>query len=122
MGQFARASFRLAPPLVERVLPLVAQSGRTFLRVQPSPGEQLVQLAWDEGPAWTFRLEIVHASGDEGFSIDGALIRGSERLAVRAPWLVLPSGYIIHGNRIARLDPRGAFALAGAASRHRGRW
>jgi superfamily II DNA or RNA helicase len=110
MGTFARASFRLAAPLVERVLPLIAQSGRTFLRVQPSPGEQLVQLAWDEGPPWTFRLEIVHASGDEGFSIDGALIRGNERLAVRAPWLVLASGYIVHGNRIARLDPRGAFA------------
>jgi superfamily II DNA or RNA helicase len=110
MGTFARASFRLAAPLVERVLPLIAQSGRAFLRVQPSPGEQLVQLAWDDGPAWTFRLEIVHASGDEGFSIDGALVRGSERLAVRAPWLVLGSGYIVHGNRIARLDPRGAFA------------
>jgi superfamily II DNA or RNA helicase len=110
VSQFARASFRLAAPLVERALPLIAQSGRAFLRVQPSPGEQLVQLAWDEGPAWTFRLEIVHASGDEGFSIDGALIRGDERLAVRAPWLVVASGYIIHGNRIARLDPRGAFA------------
>ena len=107
---FARASFRLAPPLVERVLPLIGQSGRTFLRVQPSPGEQLVQLGWDDGPPWTFRLEIVHASGDEGFSIDGALVRGDERLAVRAPWLVLPSGYIVHGNRIARLDPSGAFA------------
>jgi superfamily II DNA or RNA helicase len=110
MGTFARASFRLGAPLVERTLPLVAQSGRAFLRVQPSPGEQLVHLAWDEGPPWTFRLEIVHASGDEGFSIDGALIRGNERLAVRAPWLVLASGYIVHGNHIARLDPRGAFA------------
>jgi superfamily II DNA or RNA helicase len=110
MSQFARASFRLAAPLVERTLPLIAQSGRAFLRVQPPPGEQLVQLAWDDGAPWTFRLEIVHASGDEGFSIDGALIRGTERLAVRAPWLVLASGYIVHGNRIARLDPRGAFA------------
>ena len=110
MGTFARASFRLAAPLVERALPLIAQSGRAFLRVQPSPGEQLVQLAWDDGPAWTFRLEIVHASGDEGFSIDGALVRGNERLAVRGPWLVLASGYIVHGTRIARLDPRGAFA------------
>lgn len=110
MSQFARASFRLAAPLVERALPLIAQSGRAFLRVQPPPGEQLVQLAWDDGPAWTFRLEILHASGDEGFSIDGALVRGTDRLAVRAPWLVLPSGYIVHGSRIARLDPRGAFA------------
>jgi superfamily II DNA or RNA helicase len=110
LGHFARASFRLPAPLVERVLPIIAQSGRTFLRVQPSPGEQLIPLAWDDGPPWTFRLEIVHASGDEGFSIDGALVRGEERLAIRAPWLVLGGGYIIHANRIARLDPRGAFA------------
>ncbi|MEO6238488.1 MAG: SWIM zinc finger family protein, partial [Vicinamibacterales bacterium] len=85
LSQFARTSFRLAAPLVERALPLIAQSGRAFLRVQPPPGEQLLQLAWDDGPAWTFRLEIVHASGDEGFSIDGTLARGNERLAVRAP-------------------------------------
>jgi superfamily II DNA or RNA helicase len=110
LGHFARASFRLPAPLVERVLPIIAQSGRTFLRVQPSPGEQLIPLAWDDGPPWTFRLEIVHASGDEGFSIDGALVRGEERLAIRAPWLVLAGGFIIHANRIARLDPRGAFA------------
>jgi superfamily II DNA or RNA helicase len=110
LGHFARASFRLPAPLVERVLPIIAQSGRTFLRVQPSPGEQLIPLAWDDGPPWTFRLEIVHASGDDGFSIDGALVRGEERLAIRAPWLVLGGGYIIHANRIARLDPRGAFA------------
>jgi superfamily II DNA or RNA helicase len=110
LGHFARASFRLPAPLVERVLPIIAQSGRTFLRVQPSPGEQLIPLAWDDGPPWTFRLEIVHASGDDGFSIDGALVRGEERLAIRAPWLVLGGGFIIHANRIARLDPRGAFA------------
>ena len=30
------------------------------------PGEQLVQLAWDDGPPWTFRLEIVHASRRRG--------------------------------------------------------
>ena len=29
---------------------------------------------------------------------------------MREPWMVLASGYIVHGNRIARLDPRGAFA------------
>ena len=108
LGHFARGSFRLPAPLVERVLPIIAQSGRAILRVQPSPGEQLVPLVWDDGPPWTFRLEIVHASGDEGFSIDGALVRGSERLAIRAPWLVL-AGFIIHADRIARLDPRGAF-------------
>ena len=109
LGHFARASFRLPAPLVERVLPIIAQSGRAILRVQPSPGEHLVPLVWDDGPPWTFRLEIVHASGDEGFSIDGALIRGDERLAIRAPWLVL-AGFIIHADRIARLDPRGAFS------------
>jgi superfamily II DNA or RNA helicase len=110
MSQFARASFRLAAPLVERALPVIAQSGRAFLRVQPPPGEQLMPLLWDDGPAWTFRLEIVHATRDEGFSIDGALARAGERLAIREPWLVLGGGFIVHRDRIARLDPRGAFA------------
>jgi superfamily II DNA or RNA helicase len=105
----SRAAFRLVGPIVERVLPLVARSGRAFLRVRPQPADDLVALVWDEGLPWSFRLEIVHPAGDESFSIDGALARGDERLAIRQPWMVL-DGYIFHGGSVARLDARGAFA------------
>jgi superfamily II DNA or RNA helicase len=105
----ASASFRLVGPIVDRTLPLIAQSGRAFLRLRQGTSNQLVPLGWDDGPPWTFRLEIVHAAGDEAFSIDGALLRGDERLAVRQPLMVV-EGYLVHGGRLARLDSRGAFA------------
>ena len=42
-------------------------------------------LAWDDGPPWVFRLEVGHVARDESISIDGALVRGSERLLIREP-------------------------------------
>jgi superfamily II DNA or RNA helicase len=109
LTQYGRASFRLAQPLVDRVLPLVAQSARALLRARPHPDEEIVPLAWDDGPPWTFHLEVVHGSASESFSIDGALVRGGDRLAIREPWMLI-DGYVFHGRFVARLDARGAFA------------
>jgi superfamily II DNA or RNA helicase len=106
---FGRTSFRLAGPLLDRVLPEVVRSGRAMLRLQRQP-EEFVPLEWDEGPPWVFRLDIVHAARDESFSIDGAFVRGSDRLPIREPSMVLASGYLFHRGRVARLDPGGAFA------------
>jgi superfamily II DNA or RNA helicase len=106
---FGRSSFRLAGPLLDRVLPEVAKSGRAMLRLQRQP-EEFVPLEWDDGPPWVFRLDVVHASRDESFSIDGALVRGGERLPIREPSMVLSSGYLFHRGRVARLDAGGAFA------------
>jgi superfamily II DNA or RNA helicase len=111
VGDLGRASFRLAGPLVDRVLPLIAQSGRAVLRIRRQPTDELIPLAWDDGPPWVFRLEVGHVSRDESVSIDGALERGSERLLIREPTMVLASGYLVHAGRLARLDARGAFTL-----------
>src|SRR4051812_1077902 len=111
VGDFGRASFRLSGPLLERVLPLVANTGRAFLRIRRQPTDELIPLTWDDGQPWVFRLEVVHHARDESFSIDGALVRGSDRLLIREPTMVLPSGYVFYAGRIGRLDARGAFAL-----------
>ena len=110
-GQQGLASFRLTQPLLDRVLPMIVQSGRAMLRVRRQPGEELIPLTWDDGPPWSFRLEVGHPSGNAHTSIDGALVRGSERLLIREPTMILPSGYFVHGGRMARLDARGAFAM-----------
>ena len=102
-------SFRLAGPLLDRVLPEVVRSGRAMLRQQRQPDEYL-PLEWDEGPPWVFRLDVVHGARDESFSIDGALVRGDERLPIREPSMVLASGYLFHRGRVARLDAGGSFA------------
>ena len=96
---------------VDRVLPLIAQSGRAMLRIRRTPTDELIPLAWDDGPPWVFRLEVGHVTRDESVSIDGALVRASERLLIREPTMILPSGYLVHAGRLARLDARGAFTL-----------
>ena len=55
-----------------------------------------IPLTWDDGPPWIFRLEVGHVSRDESVSIDGALVRGADRLLIREPTMVLPSGYLVH--------------------------
>ena len=111
VGDHGRASFRLAGPLLDRVLPMIAESGRAVLRIRRQPTDELIPLAWDAGAPWVFRLEVGHVSRDESVSIDGALERGPERLLIREPTMVLASGYLVHAGRLARMDARGAFTL-----------
>ena len=111
VGEHGRASFRLAGPLLDRVLPMIAESGRAVLRIRRQPTDELIPLTWDAGPPWVFRLEVGHVARDESVSIDGALERGAERLLIREPTMVLASGYLVHAGRLARLDARGAFTL-----------
>jgi superfamily II DNA or RNA helicase len=108
-ADFGRSSFRLAGPLLDRMLPQLVRSGRAMLRLNRQP-EEFVPLEWDEGPPWEFRLDIVHPARDDSFSIDGGLVRGGERLTIREPSMVLPAGYLFHRGRVARLDAGGAFA------------
>jgi superfamily II DNA or RNA helicase len=107
-----RATFRLVGPLVDRVLPLMAQSGRLYLRTAGRAPEELTPLRWDEGPPWTFELEV-EAAPDAGVKVDGALVRDGRRMAPTEPPLVMlapPAGYLIAGDALARLDHGGAFA------------
>ena len=108
-SNFVRASFRLVGPLTERVLPLVARSQRLHLRTSADGKEDLTPLGWDDGSAWKFRLGVV-AANDEGITVDGALIRGDQRMAVTEPQIVLSAGFLTANQNLARLDHGGAFA------------
>ena len=110
-GDEGRGSFHMGEPLLHRVLPTIVRSGRAVLRVHRQPGEELIPLTWDDGPPWVFRLDVGHPSRDASISIDGALVRDSERLLIREPTMILPSGYLVHAGRVARFDARGAFTL-----------
>jgi superfamily II DNA or RNA helicase len=112
-GNFAqqgRGAFRLREPLLDRLLPTIVRSGRAVLRVR-RPSEELIPLAWDDHPPWVFRLEVGHPSPQADISIDGAFVRGSERLLIREPTMILPSGYLVHAGWMSRFDGRGAFTL-----------
>jgi superfamily II DNA or RNA helicase len=105
----SRASFRIAGPLIERVLPPIARSGRMFLRDRDLRATDLTPLVWDEGAGWSFALDV-RVLPDERLAVDGALIRDEARIAVTEPEVLLSPAYVIVNDAVARLDHRGALA------------
>ena len=105
-----RASFRLAGPLAERLLPLLAQSGRLYLRESAGRKSDLMPLGWDGGPPWIFELDVTMLPEDR-IKVDGTLVREDARVpAVLPEILLLPPGFVVLRDTVARLDDRNALA------------
>ncbi|HXW03878.1 MAG TPA: DEAD/DEAH box helicase [Vicinamibacterales bacterium] len=109
LGGPEKGVFRVAAPIVLRVLPLVAATGRARLA---RPDGALEPIAWDPGPPWRFDVTVVEArEGDRyTFTIDGAFVRPGGRLGAREPSAVMMDGFLIADGRLARLDDQGGLA------------
>ena len=105
---YVRARFRLVGPLLDRVVPLMARTGRLHGHSAAAGDGDLTPLEWDEGSPWTFRLEVT--TTPEFIEVGGALAREDARLNVSDAHRVIPAGYVVVGHRLARLDHGGAFA------------
>ena len=104
-----RASFRITDPLIERVLPLIARSGRLFLRGDGPRSLDLTPLVWDGGLPWVFRLDVSMVP-DDRMVVDGRLTRDDLTIPVSEPDLLLSPDFLVLGGAVARLDHRGALA------------
>ena len=104
-----RASFRITGPLIERVLPTIARSGRMFLRDADLRATDLTPLVWDDEPAWWFSLDV-RVLPDERLAVDGALTRDDRRIAVTDPQVLLSPAFLILGDTVARLEHRGVLS------------
>jgi superfamily II DNA or RNA helicase len=104
----SRASFRLAGPLTDRTLWMIASSGRLALRTGPHDADDMTPIAADTGPPWVFRFDI-DETDDGSMQLSGILQRGEERMPVSEPQLVLASGHLIARGALARLDHGDAF-------------
>jgi superfamily II DNA or RNA helicase len=105
----SRASFRLAGPLIGRVLPLIARSGRLYLRAGSARQADLSPLVWDPGETWTFQLDV-ELVPDGRIRVDGAFVRSDVRMPVSGPALLLSREFLIADDGVSRVDHRGAFA------------
>jgi superfamily II DNA or RNA helicase len=120
----ARASFRLAGPLIDRVLPLLAQSGRLYLQRHraadragdpddggfSSAGRDVeAALTWDGGPPWAFSLDVTLATNGQ-IRVDGILAREAERIPAAEPDVVLSDTFLVVRGTVARFEHRGALA------------
>ena len=90
----------LSPALASMLMPLVARTGRCFLRPLNEP-DNLLPLAWDEGGPWNFHLEL-HRLGETACTLEGFFQRGEERREATLPALAT-AGLVITRDRMAPL-------------------
>ncbi len=92
----------------EALFPMLAQTGRFWFRPDELNAD-LVRLAWDDGPAWQFWLEVAKNDAQH-YELTGTLRRGSERIPLAQPRMLTEGGMVFWPDRVSRLDDQGAFA------------
>ena len=88
-------------PLAGMVMPLVARSGRCYLRMSEGM-DDVGPLAWDEGGPWQFKVEMRRSSSG-GWAAGGVLRREADRLDLAEPVLVTQGGLVFTRDRVAAL-------------------
>ncbi len=101
----------VSPVMYDIVLPRLCATGRfVWLLENAQPPEDGRPLAWDDGPAWRFRLQIAADDKRKCWRIAGELIRGEQSLPLAEPVLLLSSGIVVFADRLARLDAGSSFS------------
>jgi superfamily II DNA or RNA helicase len=95
------ASCLVPHPLAGMVMPLIARTGRCYLRLSEG-ADDVGPLAWDEGEPWQFKVEMRRSSSG-GWAAAGVLRRGQERLDLAEPVLVTQGGLVFTRERAAAL-------------------
>ena len=104
-----RSRYVLNGPLEDRVLPMIARSGRGYLdRIGDEHG--WFPFTADDGPPWRFDLDITTDETDDVIRVNGAFVRDGERLQLHEPALLLSRGFLFTRDRMARLQVDGGFA------------
>ena len=96
----------LVPSLAARLVPMAAQSGRMFIRTDAT-GQDLSSIAWDDGGAWDFGLQV--RRGQYRWALHGILRRmrddREERIDLASTALVTQGGFVFTRDRVAPLAP-----------------
>ncbi len=99
--------YRLTAPLPQIILPLIARTGRCYLKLEPG-SDKLSRIKWEEGEPWRFSIQIRNDEAEQ-YLVEGVLSRGEERLDFAKPILMLQGGLIFTPVSAGALDDGGAF-------------
>jgi len=100
---------RLTAPLPQIVLPLIARTGRCYLKPR-SDSDEMSAIEWEEGEAWRFSIRVRRDDArPDQFIVEGDLFRGEERCDLAKAALILQGGLIFTPKSAAALDDGGAF-------------
>jgi superfamily II DNA or RNA helicase len=101
----------------ELILPMICETGRCYLRLRPEH-EDWLPMTWETGEPWQLRLEV-RGSGQPGqYEMVGALWRGSERMELHAPAMLVEGGLLFTKDSIARFEHHGAFNWVATLRKH----
>ncbi len=109
-GYYRRGAFLrlLSLPTQEHLMKLLCQTGRCFLRKTSfSPCEHPLQ--WDEGEPWEVCLNVERMTTGQNYILKGFLHRGSERIELEKPDLLVEGGLVFLEETVSRLHSRGTF-------------
>jgi superfamily II DNA or RNA helicase len=99
-------SLLLGPTLAGFLMPLMARTGRCWLRTHYASGG-LTSLTWDGAGAWKFELEI-HRVDDGRCALSGRFRREADYMDLTVPVLITPT-LVFTGDRVAALDHEAAW-------------
>ena len=105
----------LAAGALEHVVPKLCATGRLVWMLdssQQAPEEDGLLVAWDDGPAWRFRLCVGADDPNKRWRLEGQLVREGEEapIPLSEPVLLLAHGLVLLKDRIARLAAGDLFA------------
>ncbi len=117
-GRHRTMGLVIAPRAFNITLRAILDTGRCRLR-SGTPGLTGRTLRHDDGAQWTFRLRVhVDAAGAQQLS--GMLARDGTTMALGAPLLLHPSGYLIADDAVARFEHGDTFPLLQELRAHGG--
>ncbi|HWC98443.1 MAG TPA: DEAD/DEAH box helicase [Candidatus Sulfopaludibacter sp.] len=91
--------------LATKILSMAAGAKRLMLN---SEG-RLIEAQWDDGEPWKLALQVRQDERDQ-WNVTGILRSGERTMPLAQPELILQSGFLVAGDRVARFDPQNAFA------------
>ena len=87
---------------------LMCGTGRCLCRIS-ADGGALVQLKYDDGAPWEFRLRLRAIDTSEYYQLSGYLVRDGEMVELSQPVILYSNGLVILGETIGPLEHRGGF-------------
>ncbi|MDG1893359.1 MAG: SNF2-related protein [Fuerstiella sp.] len=98
--------FHLPYELGTLILPDMCRSGRLTIGGVDDTGKQT--LGWDEDSPWELAVRVKRNSDGSGWLVTGQLIRNDETMELSETPLVVPGGFVVTSDSIARLRDFGA--------------
>lgn len=121
-SRISATSYGLEPGQLPLLLPVLCETRR--FSVPNTGGGESVPFLFEDGAPWSLGIRVVRSPAEESqrsetatlepdLEVKGFLARGSERMDLTAPLLLLPQDFLFTASRVMRFDDRGAGAWLG---------